>query len=301
MAEIKKDNIVYLNGETLPAIEAKISVFDYGFLFGAGVYDVALVYDQALFQINEHLDRFFRSAAELKMPIRDTKEHLLSVCKDLVKINNLQNGIVYLQATYGAYGKRSHKFPEKFDNPTILIFTQDLAVYPTTYFTVGVDVVTEPEYRWQRCNVKSVGLLPALLSTNALPPSATECIFYDEEKRTVRECASSNIFCVKDGVIYTPPLSKYILPGIERQTTVNIARENNMPLKEEDISIEFLKDADEVFMTSTTKEVLPIKKVDDVEIKNTPGPITRKLIELFVYRVEKEIGFVHPKRKIGLF
>jgi len=276
-------------------------VFDYGFLFGAGVYDVVLVYDGVLFQITEHMDRFFRSAADLKMPIRDTKEHLSSICNDLVKTNELKNGIVYLQATYGSYGKRSHKFPENFDNPTILIFTQDLASYPPTHFTVGVDVISEPEYRWQRCNVKAVGLLPALLSVNSLPSSAVESIFYDEEKRTVRECAASNIFVVKDGVIITPPLSKYILPGIERQTAVNIAREHNLPLKEEDISIEFLKEADEVFMTSTTKEILPVKKVDDVEIKNTPGPITKKLIELFVKRVEKEIGFVHPKRQLGLF
>jgi D-alanine transaminase len=152
-----------------------------------------------------------------------------------------------------------------------------------------------------KVNVKAVGLLPALLSMNALPSNAVESIFYDEEKRTVRECAASNIFAIKDGVIYTPPLSKYILPGIERQTAVNIARANNLPLKEEDISIDFLKSADEVFMTSTTKEVLPVKKVDDVEIKNTPGPVTRKLIELFAKYVEKEIGFTHPKRKLGWF
>jgi D-alanine transaminase len=146
----KKVSTLYLNGEMIPANEAKVSVFDYGFLFGAGVYDVALVYDGVLFQADEHLDRFFRSAADLKMPIRDTKEHLISVCKELMTVNGLQNGIVYLQATYGSYGKRSHKFPEKFDNPTILIFTQDLPAYPDTHFTVGVDVISEPEYRWQR-------------------------------------------------------------------------------------------------------------------------------------------------------
>jgi len=292
---------VYLNGEKIEASEAKVSVFDYGFLFGAGVYDVALVYDGNLFQGSEHLDRFFRSAESLKMPIRDTKEHLLQSCAELVKINGLQNGIVYLQATYGSYGKRSHKFPEKMDNPTILIFTQHLAAYPPSHFTIGVDVVSEPEYRWQRCNIKAVGLLPALLATNALPESAVESVFYDEEKRTVRECASSNIFVVKDGVLITPPLSKYILPGIERQTTLNIARANNFPVREEDFSIEFLKAADEVFMTSTTKEVLPIKKVDDVELKNTPGPVTKALMKLFVEYVEKQVGFVHPKRQIGLF
>lgn len=295
------ENILYLNGEKIPGAKATVSVFDYGFLFGAGVYDVALVYDSRLFQGSEHLDRFFRSAADLKMPIRDTKEHLLQVCSELVQLNGLTNGIVYLQATYGSYGKRSHKFPEKFDNPTILIFTQHLAAYPTSHFTVGVDIISEPEYRWQRCNVKAVGLLPALLSINALPSNAVESVFYDEEKRTVRECAASNIFVVKDGVVITPPLSKYILPGIERQTVVNIAHANNISLKEEDITIEFLKEADEVFMTSTTKEILPVKKVDDVVIKNTPGPVTKKLIQLFVQHVEKEIGFVHPKRQFGLF
>jgi len=300
MSDIKVD-VLYLNGEYIPRDEAKISVFDYGFLFGAGVYDVALVYDGKLFQGSEHLDRFFKSAADVKAPIKETKEELLEICQKLVDINHMTNGIVYLQATHGSYGKRQHVFPANINNPTLLALVQPLAPYPDTFFTEGVEITSEPEFRWTRCNIKSIGLLPAVLTMNSLPTGVLEAVFYDEEKRTVRECAASNIFCVKDGVIYTPPLSRYILPGIERQTVVNIARQNNLPLKEEDFSIEFLKSADEVFMTSTTKEVLPVKKVDDVSIKSTPGPVSKKLIELFVHHVEKQTGITHPKRKLGLF
>jgi len=294
-------NVVYLNGQFMEASEAKVSVFDYGFLFGAGVYDVALVVDGLVFQANEHLDRFYKSAGSVGIPIKETKEQLIQIINDVVAKNALKDAIVYLQATYGSYGKRSHKLPADLSSPTLVVFSQYLAPYPATYFTEGVNVTTEPEFRWTRCNIKAVTLLPAILSMNNLREGISESVFYDPESKIVRECAASNIFCVKDGTIYTPPLSKYILPGIERQTIVNLAKANHVPLKEEDFDLEFFKKADEVFMSSSTKEVLPIKLVDDVKIADTPGPVTRTLMRLFVEYVENELGFVHPKRKLGLF
>eukprot|EP00026_Physarum_polycephalum_P013180 Phypoly_transcript_13556.p1 GENE.Phypoly_transcript_13556~~Phypoly_transcript_13556.p1 ORF type:complete len:301 (+),score=59.68 Phypoly_transcript_13556:79-981(+) len=290
--------IVYLNGKILDAADAKISIFDYGFLFGAGVYDVALLYDGHLFQGNEHLDRFFRSAASIGIPIKESKEEILKkIIPELVQKNGLKDGIVYLHATFGSYGKRSHKLPTDINEPTLVIFPQYLAPYPASNFTEGVSVTTQPEYRWARCDVKTTLLLPAVMAINQLPAGAAETVFFDSNSKFIRECAASNVFCVKNGTIYTPPLSKYILPGIERQTIVNIAKANNIPIKEEDFTLDFFLAADEVFMSSTTKEVLPIKQVDDVIIANTPGPVTRQLIRLFVEYVEKELGFVHPKRK----
>jgi len=289
---------VYLNGKQVESSSASISIFDYGFLFGAGVYDVALIYAGKLFQATLHLDRFFRSASELNIPIKESKEELWRICEDLIGKNEMKHGIVYLQATYGSYGKRSHKFPAGgFDNPTIVMFTQDLPLSPEEFFISGVDVVSEPEIRWTHGNIKTLLLLPAVMVMNKLPSNAVENVFYDEEKRTVRECAASNIFCVKDGTVYTPPLSRYILPGVERQTIVNLAKENNIPLKEEDFSIEFLKSADEVFISSTTKEVLPVKRVDDAVVLTSPGPATKQLMKLFVEYVEKQLGVVHHKRK----
>jgi D-alanine transaminase len=295
--------LMYLNGEKVEPSEAKVSVFDYGFLFGAGVYDVALVMDGHLFQGKEHMDRFFKSAATIGIPIKETKEEILKIVRELVEHNNLREGIVYFQATYGAYGKRSHKFPADLSSPTLVIFTQYLAPYPTTFFTEGVKLVTEPEFRWTRCDIKAVGLLPAILSINKLPTDAAESVFYDSETKMIRECAASNIFCVKGDTIYTPPLSKYILPGIERQTIINIARANHLKLKEEDFDLDFFLSADEVFMSSSTKEVLPIKQVDNTVFENTPGEKTRQLMKLFVEYVENELGpnFVHPKRKLELF
>jgi len=283
------------------ASEAKVSVFDYGFLFGAGVYDVALVIDGRLFQGKEHLDRFFTSAASIGIPIKETKEEILRIVTDLVITNHFKDGIVYFQATFGAYGKRAHKLPNDLSHPTLMIFTQHLPPYPSHFFTEGVNVITEPEFRWTRCNIKAITLLPALLSMNKLPEGAAESVFYDPEKKTIRECAASNIFCIKDGTIYTPPLSKYILPGIERQTIVNLAKKNQLPLKEEDFDLDFFLQADEVFMSSSTKEVQPIKQVDDVIFANTPGPVTRHLMRLFVEYVENELGIVHQKRQLGLF
>jgi len=246
------------------------------------------------------LDRFFKSAASIGITIQETKEELLRIIVDLVAKNDLKDGIVYLQTTFGAYGKRSHTLPAEVQ-PTVLIFTQYLAPYPSHYFTSGVNLVTEPEFRWTRCNIKAITLLPAILSINRLPEGMAESVFYDPETKIIRECAASNIFCVKGGVIYTPPLSKYILPGIERQTIINIARAHHLPLKEEDFDLEFFKAADEIFMSSSTKEVLPVKELDGKTITNTPGEVSRKLMQFFVEYVESELGIVHPKRQYGIF
>jgi len=296
--EEKDPQLMYLNGKVLNAADAKVSVFDYGFLFGAGVYDVALVMSGRLFQGSEHLDRFFKSAGSIGIPIKETKAELLQIVTDLVAKNNLEDGIVYFQATFGSYGKRAHKLPTDI-SPTIVIFTQYLAPYPPHFFTEGVKLVTEPEFRWTRCDIKAVTLLAAVLSINKLPEDAAESVFYDAEKKTIRECAASNIFCVKDKIIYTPPLSKYILPGIERQTVLNIAKTNELPVKEEDFDLDFFLHADEVFMTSSTKEVLPVKQVNDTTFA-APGPITLQLMGLFVKYVETELEIVHPKRKLAL-
>jgi len=304
-------HFVYLSGEVIEASKATVSIFDYGFLFGAGVYDVALLYNGLIFQAKEHLDRFFNSAKSIGVPIKESKEEIVKIINDLVAKNDLKEGIVYLQATFGAYGKRSHKLPADVSHPTLVIFTQHLAPYPYDFFTQGVKLTTEPEFRWTRCNIKAVTLLPALLAINALPDGVAESVFYDPEKKTIRECAASNIFCVKNKVIYTPPLSKYILPGIERQTIINTVREYNskkkpeepqLELKEEDFDLDFFMQADEVFMSSSTKEVLPVRQVDD-KIFKAPGEITKKLMLFFVEYVEKELKMErHPKRDIvGLF
>lgn len=296
---------VYLNGEIVEGSKARISIFDYGFLFGAGVYDVALLYGGLVFQGKEHLDRFFNSAKSIGVPIKESKERILEIMNELVAKNGLKDGIVYLQATFGSYGKRSHKFPAELSSPTLVIFTQYLAPYPAEFFTKGVKLTSVPEFRWTRCDIKAITLLPALLAMNALPEDAAESVFYDPEKKIVRECAASNIFCVsKDGVIYTPPLSKYILPGIERQTIINIvnAHPSEFSLKEEDFDLDFLLNAKEVFMSSSTKEVFPVKQIDDVKFENTPGPVTLKLMQYFVEYVEKELNLErHPKRDLGLF
>jgi len=177
-----------------------------------------------------------------------------------------------------------------------VVITQDLAPNPDEFFTHGVDITSQPDFRWSKCNVKSVSLLPAILTLNNLPPDAIESVFYDEDSKIVRECASSNIFCVKDGWVYTPPLSRHILPGVERQTIINLAKENSIPLKEEDFTLEFLKNADEVFMSSTTKELVAVKKIDDAVIASSPGPLTKRLSKIFVVYVEKELGLEHHKR-----
>jgi D-alanine transaminase len=293
--------VLYLNGKVIATADAKISVFDYGFLFGAGVYDVGFIHDGLIFQGKEHLERFFQSAALVGIPIKESKEDILQIVIDLVARNNIKDGIVCFQATFGAYGRRSHKLPADVSSPTLLIFTQYVAPYPAPYFTEGVKVTTQPDFRWTRCNIKTTSLLPALLVINQLSDDEAEAIFYDPASKLIRECASSNVFCIKHSTIYTPPLSKYILPGIERRTILAIAKDNHMSIAEEDFTLAFLLDADEVFISSTTKEVLPVKQVDDVEFQGTPGPITRKLMRLFVEYVETELSIVHQKRSLGLF
>eukprot|EP01121_Diplochlamys_sp_Union-15-3_P006251 TRINITY_DN1674_c0_g1_i1.p1 TRINITY_DN1674_c0_g1~~TRINITY_DN1674_c0_g1_i1.p1 ORF type:complete len:325 (-),score=49.66 TRINITY_DN1674_c0_g1_i1:27-938(-) len=287
---------VFINGKFVAQSQAKVSVYEYGFNFGAGVYDVARVEQGKIYQLTEHVQRLLRSAEHITLHIPLTESEIKQISEDLVKRNNIHNGLVYYQATYGDYNVRSHYWPATM-NATFVVFTMTPPAPPETMFTQGITLKSVPDIRWKRCDIKSVLLLPNIMTLNlAIKEGFNDIVFVDDD--TVTESALSNILCVKDNVVYSPPDSGKILSGITRLTLFRLCEENHIPVKKQHFSISFLKDADEVFLTNTSKELVPVRAIDDRKIPHSPGPLTIRLMDLLVQSLEKELGVVHPKRDL---
>lgn len=281
--------------------KATVSITDYGFNYGAGVYEVTRVEQGKVYQLDEHINRFYSSCEKIGLSLKQNKDEIKRVSFELVNLNKEQNAIIYYQATFGAYDHRSHIFPAAL-SPTVVIFTQPLKPYPESVFTKGMKVATAEDVRWHRCDIKSICLLPNVMALNKVIKEGYDDVLFlqkrDDGQQIVTEMSASNIFVVKDGIIYSPPDSGKILNGITRATLFQLADSHNMKYEKTHFNIEFLLSADEVFVTSTTKEVVPIYQVDQKVFKSVPGPITIKLMKLFVDHVEKELNIKYPKREL---
>lgn len=272
-------SIVYLNGEFGPAENAKISVFDRGFLLGDGVYEVIPAYAGKLFRLQHHLERLQSSldAIHLQNPLSfDEWQQML---ERLVKENFDPNLSIYLQVTRGA-AARDHAFPQKVI-PSVFAMANKIHPLPETYYQTGVAAITVEDNRWQRCDIKSISLLPnVLLRQQAVDQGVSESILIRDGY--VTEGAASNLFIVHEGEIRTPPKGRYILPGITRDLVLELAAENNLAYRECEISREGLQNASEVWLTSSTKEILPVTKLDEKLVNNgEPGVIWQKMMEIY--------------------
>ena len=252
---------VYLNGEYLPVEQAKVSVMDRGFLFGDGVYEVIPCYAGQLFHLQAHIDRLSASLAGVRMNNPYSTEQWLEIFKPLIDVS--QNQYIYLQITRGVSPKRDHAFP---DNTPQTIFVMCNNIVPFAGLETGVKAITLDDSRWKYCNIKATALLAHLLHRQtAVDQECAEAILIDKEG-FITEGAASNVFAVINGVMLTPANSNSILPGITRDVILELAEKNNIPFREDDISLAELKTASEIWVTSSTREIIPVVELDGVAV-----------------------------------
>ncbi|VAW93872.1 D-alanine aminotransferase [hydrothermal vent metagenome] len=272
-------SIVYLNGNFMPIEEANVSVLDRGFIFGDGVYEVIPVYAKRLFRLDEHLDRLSNSLDATRIPNPYSECDWKKYLSQIVMKHEEEDQSIYVQVTRGV-AKRDHAFPVNM-TPTVFMMSNPLQVTDVKTFNKGVSAITLDDIRWQYCNIKAITLLPnILLKQTAIDEDAQEAILVRNGE--VTEGSASNIFVVIDGVIKTPPKSSRLLAGITRDLIVELANKNNIKCIESNFSQTDLSSADEIWLTSSTKEVLPIVKLNNEIIGNgKPGPISQKMYKIF--------------------
>lgn len=282
----------FLNGEFLPLDQARISPMDRGFLFADGVYEVIPAYSGVLFRLQEHLDRLERSLHEIQIANPHTRAEWQAILQQLIDKNGGGNISVYLQITRGAAEKRDHAFPNPPVAPTIFGMTNPIAApaADSPDSSTGYSAITMDDIRWSRCDIKSIALLPnALMRQHAVQQGCAEAILIRDGFAT--EGSATNFFIVKDGVVMTPPKSHLILPGITRDLTVELCLANNVAFEEREITEAELKDADEIWLSSSTKEVVPIVELNGKAVGNgQPGPIWKQVARLYVDYKRKLCG-----------
>lgn len=274
-------NLCYLNGDWLPLEKASISVMDRGFLFGDGVYEVIPVYAGRPFRLSQHLARLSFSLAAIRLPMDVSTEHWHQLFQQLIVKNNISNGNIYLQITRGQYDFRDHRLPKKV-KPTVfarVASVNDIDARPSDQ---GIHVITYPDIRWQRCDIKAITLLANCLARQAADDAgADEAIFLDGS--VVKEGSASNVFMVRQGVIHTAPRDANILGGITRDLVLEIAKMHNMPVSEQVFTLDELIAAEEVWVTSSTREIQPVWQIDDALVgKGSTGPVWQRMIEYYM-------------------
>ena len=275
---------VYVNGTYLPEEDAKISIFDRGFLMADGVYEVTSVLGGKLIDFAGHCKRLARSLAELDMAAPVTDDELLAIHRELVAVNDVTDGMVYLQITRGAPGDRDFAFPDPATTPsTLVLFTQSkpgLAENPAAQ--TGMKVISIPDIRWGRRDIKTVQLLyPSMGKMMAKKAGCDDA--WMVEDGFVTEGTSNNTYIVRGNRIITRHLSSEILQGITRAAVLRFAAEAQMEVEERPFTIDEAKTADEAFFTSASAFVMPVVEIDGEALGGgTPGPVTARLREIYL-------------------
>lgn len=270
---------VYLNGKFLPIEQAFVPVLDRGFIFGDGIYEVIPVYSRHPFRLDEHLIRMQHSldAIRLENPYRN--EEWASLARELIAQNDPEDQYVYLHVTRGV-AKRDHAFPKDVA-PTVFMMSNPLITAPPELYDSGVSAVSAVDNRWDRCDIKAISLLPnVLLRQLAIDAGATETVMFRDGILT--EGSASNIFATEKGVILAPPKDNHMLPGITYDLVLELAANNNIPVQIGKFDQSRIRQADELWLTSSTKEVLAITTLDGKAIGDgKPGPLFRRMHALY--------------------
>lgn len=247
---------VFLNGEFLPLEKAKISVLDRGFLFADGVYEVIPAYGGKLFRLQQHIDRLNNSLAAIRMKPVMTDQQWADALTTLIEPHAKSDQSVYLQVTRGSSEQRDHPLPADY-TPTIFAMCQQIATDSLNTIAKGINAITLDDIRWDWCHIKSVALLGnILLKQQANDQGCTEAILLRNGFAT--EGSASNLFIVKDAQLITPPKSHHLLPGITRDLVLELAIKQGIKCEEKEISEQQLISADEIWLTSSTKEIMPV-------------------------------------------
>jgi D-alanine transaminase len=270
----------YLNGVFLPLEEAHVSVLDRGFLFGDGIYEVIPVYGGRLFRLPHHLKRLRNSLAGVRIdnPLNDAE--WATMLAELVARNEGSDQAVYMKVTRGADRKRDHAFPAGI-TPTVFAMSTPMPGTRDPARETGVRAITLADIRWKLCNIKAITLLPnVLLRQQAIDAEAAEAILIRDGFAT--EGAASNLFIVRHDLLVTPPKSPSLLPGITRDLILELAANHGIPYREADITQAELNSADEIWLTSSTREISPVTRLDDHSVGDgTPGPLWQRMIRIY--------------------
>ena len=272
---------IYLNGQFMPIEEAKISVLDRGFIFGDGVYEVIPVYSRKAFRLESHLQRLRQSLDGIKLANPHSDGEWAKLINELITRNTANDQYLYLHITRGV-AKRDHAFPNPPVKPTVFMMSSPLLIPPADFLQNGIACITAPDNRWLRCDIKAIALLPnVLLRQIAVDAGCVETIlFRDNEFMT--EGAASNIFVVKNGKLLAPPKDNLMLPGITYDVVLEIAATNNIPYEVRRIAAAEVFDADELLLTSSTKEVLAVTTLDGKPVgAGKPGAMFARLHKLY--------------------
>ncbi|WP_306005926.1 D-amino-acid transaminase [Aquicoccus porphyridii] len=275
---------VYVNGDYLPEEDAKVSVFDRSFLMADGVYEVTSVLGGKLIDFDGHLARLERSLGELDMQKPEAFDDLLEIHRELVRRNDLEDGMIYLQVSRGSAGDRDFIFPDPEEvKPTLVLFTQSkpgLADSPAA--KTGIKVISIEDIRWGRRDIKTVQLLyPSMGKMMAIKAGCDDAWLVEDG--FVTEGTSNNAYIVKDGKIITRQLSNDILHGITRAAVLRFAREAQMEVEERSFTLDEAKAADEAFITSASQFVMPVVEIDGVTLGDgAPGKVAPRLREIYL-------------------
>jgi len=275
------EGIVYINGDFVPESEARISVFDRGFLFADGVYEVTSVLHGKLVDVSAHLARLHRSLDEILLPCPLSDDTIIQMQKTLVARNAMQEGMIYLQISRGA-APRDFAFPQP-PTPSVVAFTQARNLLKSPSVQQGIKVVTLPDIRWRRRDIKSVGLLPASMAKQAAMDIGADDAWMVEDGY-VTEGTSNNAYIVdSQSRLVTCPLSSDILPGITRKAILALAAEAGITIVERAFTVEEAYRATEAFISSATTFILPVVAIDGQLIgQGIPGPMVKRLRELYI-------------------
>lgn len=271
--------IVYLNGKFLPIEQAYVPVLDRGFIFGDGAYEVIPVYSRHAFRLREHLNRLQHSLAGLRITNPYSLDEWSSLLQELITKNEAEDQSLYLHITRGV-APRDHAFP-KNATPTVFMMSNPLVTPSKQQCETGVSAVSAVDIRWDRCDIKAIALLPnVLLRQIAVDVGAAETILFRDGILT--EGAASNIFAVEKGVILAPPKDKHMLPGITYDLVLELAEANGIPVNIGYFDEARIRAADELWITSSTKEILAITSLDGKPVgKGKPGPLFHRMYDLY--------------------
>ena len=276
------DQIAYVNGSFVPIADAKVSILDRGFLFADGIYEVAAVLDGKLVDNASHLARLKRSVGEISLELPETLERIVEIQKELVARNHLVDGMVYLEVTRGADNGRDFAFP-KGVTPTLIMFTTVKDIVNAPSAKTGIGVITVPDLRWTRRDIKSVALLAQVLAKQAAAEVGAGEAWMIEDGKVTEGGSSSAFILTKDDVLVTRQNGSEILPGCTRKAVVALAEERQLRVEERAFTVEEALAAKEAFVTSATLFVQPVVSIDGRQVAGgKPGPMTNRLREIYI-------------------
>ena len=282
--------IAYVNGRYLPQRDASVNIEDRGYQFGDGIYEVVHLYQGRFIDEDLHLSRLERSLREIELQMPMSREALVHVLHEVARRNRVRDGLLYMQVTRGV-SRRDHAFPAKPVPPAVVVTIRRIPPYPQNVMNWQASAITQPDLRWARCDIKSVGLLPNVLARQeARKQGAIEAILVDDKGMVTEGAATSFWIVDAEGVLRTRFLDHAILPGCTRGALIGLMREAGVAFSETAFSEAEMRGAREAFITSATSFVKPITKIDGKPVgTGEVGPVTQRLFELFARHVKGDL------------